>query len=536
MNAIAAVNIDRDNDGINIDDIVYYNYQEGHSLPSSTIRNLLYQIAPFNLVPTAAEVAEGLTSIEYPDVDDISLLIPKAPNGYTFELANSDNVQVIGLDGVISPPDQLTIVGVTIKVTRIYDSSIANTGVIPITVPARSLTAAEVAANISSISVPVPVTNAGYMPLPTVPSGYTIAVSESDNELVVNNNGVIIPPETATPVNLIFTVTRLSDDQSANTAGITVIVPARSRINIGGTVTASIANQNDWEGMLQAFDGDTSRKWLANFSSGMWIQYQLVTPHIVTNYSISSADDSQGRDPKAWSLQGSNDGTNWFTLDVQTNQIFADRKMTKNYIFNNNTSYLYYRLNVTATFSDALIQLSEIAYFGTSAAAPTVPTGFIDFSNNSDTGVGFGSPAAEKKRWQTFTANSFPNLTSVDVKIRKISDGTIGDGTTQSDVTVELFASNGITPIGNALALGKISSNEVAAGESFSTIRIPIAYNALIQETKYAIVLGQEENSDDHYQWSVDDGDRTGLYFGRFDGETWEDESFNAWLMVNVSY
>ena len=47
----------------------------------------------------------------------------------------------------------------------------------------------------------------------------------------------------------------------------------------------------------------------------------------MTNYTITSGNDATtypARNPANWHLLGSNDnGTNWATLDIQTNQVFT---------------------------------------------------------------------------------------------------------------------------------------------------------------------------------------------------------------------
>jgi hypothetical protein len=524
----AAIPIDRAGDGIHIDDIVYYLSHTG-SLSNSDISNLLDQIATIIPSPTAAEVAAGITSVTAPVADVTGLTLPSVPTGYTIGIHTSSDSGVVGTNGTIAPPAVETSVSLVFTVIRTSDGSTANTSAIAVAVPAHVLTAAEIALGITSVSAPV--TNAVYMPLPTLPTGYTIAISSSSEEQVVSTTGAIVPPVTATPVNLVFTVTRISNNSSADTISLPVTIPARSSITIGGTVTASAALTGG-EGMDKAFDGTTSTKWYNGSSSTGWIQYQLTEPHIVATYSVASANDSEGRDPTAWTLKGSNDETTWTTLDTRVGENFAGRFQTNTYTFTNSRSYLYYRLDVTANSGDPAIQLSEITLYGTSAPATPAPTGVIDLSNNSNSGVGFGSSNSDEvKRWQTFTANSIPNLTSVEVKIRKI-----GSGTTHSDVTVELFATtDGITPIGTARASNTISSSDV--GASFSSIHVPLIYNGLTKGTQYAIVLGQTVNSTDKYEWSVNSGDKPGLNFGKFDGGlNWIDESFMGWLMVNVSY
>ncbi|HEV8542467.1 MAG TPA: hypothetical protein VGR78_08745, partial [Verrucomicrobiae bacterium] len=57
-----------------------------------------------------------------------------------------------------------------------------------------------------------------------------------------------------------------------------------------------------------------------------------VAPRTVTRYSLTSANDFPGRDPKDWRLLGSNDGgKTWSTLDVRTNQFFNERFETREF-------------------------------------------------------------------------------------------------------------------------------------------------------------------------------------------------------------
>ncbi|MGG4146333.1 discoidin domain-containing protein [Paenibacillus algorifonticola] len=136
-------------------------------------------------------------------------------------------------------------------------------------------------------------------------------------------------------------------------------------VTVGGTVTASSTSSPSGEEKEKAFDANISTKWLITTGTG-WIQYKFVTgvSHIVTSYAITSANDVPARDPKNWTLQGSNDAANWTTLDTRTNEAFATRFLTKTYTFSNSTAYSYYRLNVTANSGGAAqLQLAEIGLF-----------------------------------------------------------------------------------------------------------------------------------------------------------------------------
>ena len=138
----------------------------------------------------------------------------------------------------------------------------------------------------------------------------------------------------------------------------------------GGTASASSAPMAG-EGAAQAFDGSTNTKWLGNQSNPSWLQYTfpLDKAYTITQYRIASANDAPGRDPKNWTLQGSND--NWTTLTnlsaSQINQTFGSRNsFNGNYSVSNSTAYKSYRLNITANSGDGLVQLSELELLGAS--------------------------------------------------------------------------------------------------------------------------------------------------------------------------
>src|SRR3954466_4351594 len=134
------------------------------------------------------------------------------------------------------------------------------------------------------------------------------------------------------------------------------------------TVTANGENPpNEIANNLK--DGDVNSKWLSFTSTG-WAAYQLSSPVAVQRYQLASANDAPGRDPQDWQFQGSNNGTDWTTLDTQTGQSFAGRFTAKTYDFANDTAYSYYRLNITRNHGDSIIQLSELVISDGSSTVP----------------------------------------------------------------------------------------------------------------------------------------------------------------------
>lgn len=135
---------------------------------------------------------------------------------------------------------------------------------------------------------------------------------------------------------------------------------------VGGTATASGQNLPN-EGVAMAFDNNGTTKWLVAAATG-WIAYDFKDEeaYTITFYTLTTGNDSQNRDPKSWTLQGSNDGgTTWTIVDTQTGvTLGADRRATKKYTVATPGSYKMYKLNITEKFgSDTNIQLTELQLF-----------------------------------------------------------------------------------------------------------------------------------------------------------------------------
>ncbi|GGB41873.1 GH92 family glycosyl hydrolase [Fictibacillus barbaricus] len=124
-------------------------------------------------------------------------------------------------------------------------------------------------------------------------------------------------------------------------------------------ITAS-ANNPPNEIDQKLIDKDVNTKWLAFENTG-WIELKLSEPEAVVKYALTSANDFDGRDPKEWSLSGSNDGKNWTKMDERANEDFSKRFQRNLYELENETKYLYYRFDITKNAGDNITQLAEIA-------------------------------------------------------------------------------------------------------------------------------------------------------------------------------
>lgn len=129
-------------------------------------------------------------------------------------------------------------------------------------------------------------------------------------------------------------------------------------------------------------------KWLTGNRSS-WVQFGAGREYVVSAYTITSANDAANRDPIDWTLQGSNDGQTWTTIDERFKQDFAVRFYQRLFTFDNDTPYRYYRLNFGTVAAGAL-QIAEIelltapATDGTSTTSAAPALDFAIFPNPAE--------------------------------------------------------------------------------------------------------------------------------------------------------
>jgi hypothetical protein len=100
----------------------------------------------------------------------------------------------------------------------------------------------------------------------------------------------------------------------------------------------------------QAFDFNANSMWIsAVFQTPAWIGYQWSDgPRTVTSYAINFINGSlTSRAPKDWSLQGSNNGTTWITVDSRSGQTGWLGSSRRAFTVASPGAYTRYRLNVT---------------------------------------------------------------------------------------------------------------------------------------------------------------------------------------------
>ncbi|MEK3913486.1 fibronectin type III domain-containing protein [Paenibacillus sp. FSL H7-0331] len=126
-----------------------------------------------------------------------------------------------------------------------------------------------------------------------------------------------------------------------------------------GKVTSSSAYSSTptWKG----FDGNKNyyvnsekgyEAWGAPTATG-WLAYEFPAQKTISKYVISYGKTvangyNNGMNPKDWTFEGSNNGTNWVVLDTQSNITSWTEDEEKSFVFDNNTPYKIYRINISA--------------------------------------------------------------------------------------------------------------------------------------------------------------------------------------------
>lgn len=87
------------------------------------------------------------------------------------------------------------------------------------------------------------------------------------------------------------------------------------------------------------------------------------------SYTLRSANDFPGRDPREWTLSASHDGRTWTRLDTRSGQRFTDRFQARDFTLTgpHATAYRHYRLDITHNAGADEVQLCGVRLFGATA-------------------------------------------------------------------------------------------------------------------------------------------------------------------------
>ena len=147
-----------------------------------------------------------------------------------------------------------------------------------------------------------------------------------------------------------------------NVANLFAQNPAAAGDTIFGTAAA-----NATEVLGNLFDFLPNTKYFVSSTSTPQFGYSFgggLTP-VGLSYSLTSANDSPGRDPRAWILEGSNDGVVWDVLDQREDITFAQRFQSQTFDVMNPGAYASYRMTILENNGQAnQFQLADWNMYG----------------------------------------------------------------------------------------------------------------------------------------------------------------------------
>jgi len=263
----------------------------------------------------------------------------------TYVNNHSANVSLSGIGGIVTTQSG--------SVWYIDASSVSGTGTGSTTLSGINGASTSLSGGVWYVSVPTLSNYATYSQLTTT-SAYIIT------QILTSASGIS------------FNGVEVAADGATNTS-TTPAIPSSAN-----------ASYNSW--VTNLYDNNPSTEWSAMAGTG-WVRYDygFSTPKTINKYRIQSRlsyDDW----PKNWTIQGSNDGSNWTTLHTVTNSTHVPigNYWSEWYTFYNPSSYRYYLWNITAPWNSvtavAEFQMVEainpVSYIYTSADT-TVHAGLI---------------------------------------------------------------------------------------------------------------------------------------------------------------
>ncbi len=152
--------------------------------------------------------------------------------------------------------------------------------------------------------------------------------------------------------DLLNAVSYLKASTAADVRGALRSVGAQSFENGLRDVTSAVITVSGGSG--NAWSGDSTQPvlWDANNSGSQWWKADFGSGNEkkILQYSIKTLQDWRGK-PKEWKLQASDDGSNWTTIDEQSDEKSWSWYETRVYTIANPGKYRYYRLKDIKTIS-----------------------------------------------------------------------------------------------------------------------------------------------------------------------------------------
>jgi hypothetical protein len=161
---------------------------------------------------------------------------------------------------------------------------------------------------------------------------------------------------------------QLSIMTSNNSAGITL--SASHEVNssyeawkaLDGVDSHSINNSNSWAANWNNGSGNFPDA--ADADDPAWFQFEVDTATTLYQYDMKAiTNNTYGREPKDWTLQVSDDGVNWTTVNTQTDIDDWNANEVKTFQLDEPATGTYFRIEITANNGDNYVGFDGFQFY-----------------------------------------------------------------------------------------------------------------------------------------------------------------------------
>jgi len=221
-------------------------------------------------------------------------------------------------------------------------------------------------------------------------------------------------------------------------------------------LTSNISNSpiitsasSEWSSASKALDNPVKEEangiWLGQAGLPAWWKIDLGSGNEkrVYSYDIWCNEGATARDPKDWLLEGSNNDSDWDTVDTVTGEINWTKGETRNFVTSvNNIEYRYYRISISANNGDSTyVGFNELWFYEavTDTTTPSLILGaganHITILPNGNVGIGTEAPLAQLHTTQGRIKKTTRVTTTYTILV---TDDTVFANTDGGDFTVTL--------------------------------------------------------------------------------------------------
>ena len=296
------------------------------------------------------------------------------------------------------------------------------------------------------------------------------------------------------------------------------------------------SNSPGSEGPNNAFDNNSSTKYLNFDKKNAGVTVQLNTGRAVTGFTVTTANDFSGRDPTSYKLYGSNDGSTWTLIKEDAISLSENRYTTSSVVdVANTTAYAYYfMLFPTTKAGDGCglncdsMQIAELTYYydanSTTTSTATSST-IVDPVTAAANTLCCGGSAAPFNANNTNTAKvqTFVNRTTADsqVYIEQVGNAnliTVNQSGTKNNYTkyygngssndISVSQSGNASTTANYTDISLVGNSNVVSVTQQSTGGIKGAF-ITVNDSGNNIVLQQKDNGNHYAEISVSGGNKS---------------------------